>query len=107
MFLGVKRNLKDYKLWDSENKKIVLSRYVKFYEALLLKFFISQQAERMKTKDISQWVEIDATPPFFGCSILVGISLVVTSVRDYVVVLDAEHVDYSERNQVKFTKVSE
>jgi len=30
VFLAFKKNLKGYKLWDSENKKIVLSRYVIF-----------------------------------------------------------------------------
>jgi len=53
MFSGVKRNLKGYKLWDSENKNIVLSIYVTFDEASLLKSTISQQVERMKTKDVS------------------------------------------------------
>ena len=33
VFLGVKRNLKEYKLWDSENKKIILSRNIIFDEA--------------------------------------------------------------------------
>ena len=63
VLLGVKRNLKGYKLWDSENKKILLSRYVTFDEDSLLKFTISQQVKRMKTKDRSQWVEVDVTPP--------------------------------------------
>jgi len=33
--------LKGYKLWDSENKKIVLSRYITFDEASLLKSIVS------------------------------------------------------------------
>jgi len=40
VFLRVKRNLKGYKLWDSENK-IVLSRYVTFDDASLLKSTVS------------------------------------------------------------------
>ena len=40
VFLRVKRNLKGYKLWDSENK-IMLSRYVTFDKTLLLKFTVS------------------------------------------------------------------
>ena len=36
VFLGVKRNMKGYKLWDPENKKIVLSRCATFDEASLL-----------------------------------------------------------------------
>ena len=43
VFLGVKRNMKGYKLWDLENKKIVLSKYVTFNETSLLKSTISQQ----------------------------------------------------------------
>ena len=49
---GLKK-LKDCKLRGSENKKIVLSRYVTFDEALLLKSAVSQQVERMKIKDVS------------------------------------------------------
>ena len=63
VFLGVKRNIKGYRLWDPKNKKIVLSQHVIFDEALLLKFTISQQVERTQTKEVSQWVEVDATPP--------------------------------------------
>ena len=36
VFLGVKKNMKGYKLRDHENKKIVLSRYVTFDEASLM-----------------------------------------------------------------------
>ena len=32
VFLGAKRNIKGYKLWDPENKKIVLSKHVTFDE---------------------------------------------------------------------------
>ena len=42
VFLGVKRNLKGYKLCDSKNKKIVFSRYVTFDETSLLKSIVSQ-----------------------------------------------------------------
>ena len=36
VFLGVKRNMKGYRLWDPENKKIVLSRHVTFDETSVL-----------------------------------------------------------------------
>ena len=52
VFRGVKRNLKCYKMWDSKNRKIVLSRYVTFDETSLLKSIISQQVKRMKIKDV-------------------------------------------------------
>ena len=82
VFLGVKRN--GYRLWDPENKKIVLSKHVTFHETSLLKPTISQQVERLKTNDVSQRVEVDATtlPPVDLVS--VGISLDVTSGGDHV-----------------------
>ena len=54
VFLGDNKNMKGYKLWDPENKKIVLSKHVTFDETSLLKPIISQQVERTKTKDASQ-----------------------------------------------------
>ena len=74
IILGIKRNMKGYNLWDPENKKIVLSKHVTFNEILLLKSIISQQVERLKTKDVSQRVEVDATPPPLIDSVSVGIS---------------------------------
>jgi len=68
----------------------VLSKYVTFYEVSLLKSTISQQVERMKTKDVPQRVEVDATPPSSVGSVSVEISLDVTMGGDYVAVLDAE-----------------
>ena len=93
VFLGIKKNLKGYKLWYSENKKIVWSKYVIFDEISLLKSIMSQQAERMKTKNVLQRVKIDATPlsPIF--LILVGISPVIISGGDYVALLDTEQID--------------
>ena len=32
VFLGLQRNMKGYKLWDPENKNIVLSKHVTFDE---------------------------------------------------------------------------
>jgi len=63
VFLGAKRSMKGYKLWDLENKKIVLSKNVTFNDTSLLKSTISQQVECLKTKDVSQWVKVNATPP--------------------------------------------
>ena len=50
VFLGVKRNMKGYRLWDPENKKIMLSRHVTFDETSVLKSTVSQQVERTETK---------------------------------------------------------
>ena len=61
VFLGVKRNIKGCKLWDLKNKKIMLSRHVMFDKNSVLKSTVSQQVETTKTKEVSQWVEVDAT----------------------------------------------
>ena len=55
--------MKGYRLWDPENKKIIMSQHVIFDETSVLKSTVSQQVERTKTKEVSQRVEIDATPP--------------------------------------------
>ena len=61
VFLSVKKNMKEYRLWDPENKKIVMSQHITFDETSVLKSTVSQQGERMKTKEVSQQVEVDAT----------------------------------------------
>jgi len=43
VFLGFKRGVKEYKLWDSEDRKIVLSRDVTFDESSMVKTSSSQQ----------------------------------------------------------------
>ena len=45
VFLGSKRGGNDYKLWDSEDRKIVLSRDVTFDESSMLKTPSFQQVE--------------------------------------------------------------
>jgi len=45
VFLGFKRGVKGYKLWDSEDRKIVLSRDVTFDESSMMKTSNSQQVE--------------------------------------------------------------
>jgi len=82
--------MKCYKLWDPENKNIVLSKYVTFDETSLLKSTISQQVKRLKTKDVSQRVEIDATPPSPVSSVSVRTLPDVTPGGDHVPSFDAE-----------------
>ena len=48
----------------------------------------------MKTKDVSQRMEVDATPPFSVGSVSVGISPDLTPRGDHVAVLDAEYVEF-------------
>ena len=91
VFLGVKRNMKGYRLWDLKNK-IVLSQHVTFDETSVWKSTVSQQVERTKTKEVSQRVEVDATPPSPVSSVLVKTSPNVTSGGDHVVRVDTEHV---------------
>ena len=58
-----------------------------------MNFTVSQQMERMKTKGVSQWVEVDITSPSSVGSVSVEISLNVTLSRDHVADLDAEQVE--------------
>ena len=82
--------MKGYRLWDPEKKKIVLSQHVTFDETLLLKFTVSQQVERTKTKDVSQQVKVDTTPPTLVGSVSVRTSPDVTPGRDHVASFDVE-----------------
>jgi len=84
VFLGVKRNMKGYRLWDLKNKKIVLSRHITFDKTSVLKSTVSQQVERMETKEVSQRVEVDATPPSPDGLVSVKTSPDVTPGRDHV-----------------------
>ena len=63
VFVGFKRGIKGYKIWDPKDRKFVLSRDVTVDEASTLKPIISQQVEIERTKEVSQQVESDATPP--------------------------------------------
>jgi len=75
-----------------ESKKIVLSKYVTFDAASLLKSTVSKKVERMKIKDVLHWVDVDAIPPSSVGSISFGISLDVTQGEDHIVGLYAEQV---------------
>ena len=59
----------------------------------MLKSTISQQVERMKIKDISQRVKVDATPPSLASSVSFEISSNVTMGDDHEADLDAEDID--------------
>ena len=93
VFLGVKRNMKGYRLWDPGNKKIVLSQHVTFDETSVLKSTVSQQVERMKTKEVSHRVEVDATPPSPVGLVSVKTSPDVTSGGDHAAKIDTEQVE--------------
>ena len=91
VYLGVKGN--NYRLWDPEGKKIVMSRNVTFGETAVLKSTVSQQVERTETKERSQRVEVDATPSSPVGSTLEEISLDVTPGGYHDTKGDAEQVD--------------
>ena len=91
VYLGVKRN--SYRLWDPEDKKIVMSRNVIFGETSMMKSTVSQQVERTKTKVGSQWVEVDATPSSPVGSALEETSSEVTPGGDHESKGDAEQVE--------------
>ena len=61
VFIGFKRGIKVYKIWDPNDRKFILSRYVTFDEASMLKSTISQQVEIERAKEKSQQVESDTT----------------------------------------------
>jgi len=101
VYLGLKRNMKGYKLWHPENKKIMLSKHVTFDETSLLKSTISQQVETLKIKDVLQRVEVDITlPPPIG-SVSIRTSLDVTPGGDHMANFDADQVEDIDEN-VKF-----
>jgi len=93
--------MKGYKLWDLENNKIVLSKHATFDDTSLLMSTISQQVERLKTKDVSQQVEVDATLTSPIGSVSVGISLIVTPGRDHTAVMDTENVKLYAAKETK------
>jgi len=105
VFLGVKRNMKDYRLWDLENKKIVLSQHVTFDETSVLKSTVSQQVERTKTKEVSQRVEVDATPPSLVGLVLVKTSPDMTPGGDHVARVDIEQVEDIDENVELFVAI--
>jgi len=63
VFIGFKKSVKGYKIWDPKYKKFILNRDVTFDEASIVKPTNSQPVESEKTKGISQQVKSDATSP--------------------------------------------
>jgi len=78
VYLGFKKGVKGYKIWDSEYQKIVLSRDVTFDESSMVKTLSSQQVESGRTKGISQRVESDASSPSPDSTVSFGVLTIVT-----------------------------
>ena len=97
--------MKGYRLWDLKNKKIVLSRYVTFDKTSVMKSTISQQVERTKTKEASQRVEVDATPPSPVGSVSVRTSPNVTPSGDHVASFGVEQVEDINENVELFAVI--
>jgi len=57
VFVGFKKGVKGYKIWDPKDKKIILSRDITFDEASMVKSTDSQQVKSEKTNGISHQVE--------------------------------------------------
>ena len=87
------------------NKKIVLSRHVMFDEISVLKSTVSQQVERMETKEVTQQVEVDATPPSPVGSVSVKTPLDVTLGGDYIARVDTEQVEDIDENVELFAAI--
>ena len=83
----------------------MLSRHVTFDETSVLKSTDSQQVERTKTKEVSQWVEVDATPPSPVGSVSVKISPEVTPGEDHIVRVDTEQVKDIDENVELFVAI--
>ena len=67
-----------------------MSRHVTFGETSVLKSTVSQQVERTETKEASQRVEVDATPPSPVDSASEKTSPDLTSGEDHEARVDAE-----------------
>ena len=72
------------KLWDSEDRKIVLSRDVTFDESSIVKTSSSQQMESGQTKGISQRMESDASSPSPDSTVSFGVPTIVTQFKRHV-----------------------
>jgi len=71
----------------------------------LLKYVVSQQVKRLKTKDVSQRVEVEATPPLPVGSVSVRTSPDMTPGGDHVTNFDAEQVEDIDENVKLFATI--
>ncbi|KAK8950916.1 hypothetical protein KSP39_PZI003024 [Platanthera zijinensis] len=62
IFIGFRRRVKDYKLYDQAERKIIISRDVTFDETSLLKAWDSEQVESLKPITTADQKKFDVTP---------------------------------------------
>ena len=97
--------MKGYRLWDPENNKILVSQHITFDETSSLKFTVSQQVERTKTKEVSQRVKVDATPRTPVGLVSVKTLPDVTPGGDHVARVKTEQVEDIDENVELFTAI--
>jgi len=54
VFIGIKKGVKVYKIWDPKDKKCIMSSDVTFDETSMIKHTNYQQVESERTKGISK-----------------------------------------------------
>ena len=102
---GGQKKYERLQVMGPENKKIVMSQHVTLDETSGLKYTVSQQVERTKTKEVSQRVEVDATPPSPVGSISEWTLPDVTPGGDHVASFDAEQGDDINENVELFAAI--
>ena len=83
----------------------MLSQHVTFDETSLLKSTISHRVKRLRTKDVSQRMEVDATPPPLVGSISVRTLQDVTPDGDHVASFDSKQVEDIDENIELFAAI--
>ena len=78
---------------------------VTFDQTSVLKSIVSQQVERTKTKEVSQVVEVDTTPPSPVSSVSLKTSPDVIPGGDHVVRVDTEQVEDIDENVKLFAAI--
>ena len=92
VFFEIERNLKGYKLRDSKKQKDLVKQVCHIWWGFIIEVY-HLQVERINIKDVSQWVEVDATLPSPAGLVSVRISPEVTPGGDRVAMLDAKQVE--------------
>jgi len=97
VFVGFKKGIKGFKIWDPTDRKFLFSRDVTFDETSMLKPKVSQLVETSKTKDVSQQVKNDANPLSLESSASVRIIPRVTQGNDQADEVDADDEEGQEQ----------